>query len=147
MASVKRRGKRDSMGQKLIEFTREMKVVDDKTFQLILKEPYGLVLMSLAKPSSNVPFIMPERIAETPADKQISEYVGSGPFIFKAEEWKPGDKAVFVKSRIHYRAGFLPIARHIIECNGVGVTTSDYNQFKFEKVRRPIYPLDIDARP
>jgi peptide/nickel transport system substrate-binding protein len=98
VASVKRWGDKDSMGQKLMEFTRELKVVDDKTFQLILKEPYGLVLMSLAKPSSNVPFIMPKRIADTPANKQISEYVGSGPFIFKVDEWKPGDKAVFVKN-------------------------------------------------
>ena len=98
VASVKRWGSKDSMGQKLMEFTQELKVVDDKTFQLILKEPYGLVLMSLAKPSSNVPFIMPKRIANTPANEQISEYVGSGPFVFKVDEWKPGDKAVFVKN-------------------------------------------------
>jgi peptide/nickel transport system substrate-binding protein len=98
VASIKRWGQKDSMGQKLTEFTRELKVVDAKTFQLILKEPYGLVLMSLAKPSSNVPFIMPKRIADTPGSEQISDYVGSGPFIFKVEEWKPGDKAVFVKN-------------------------------------------------
>ena len=98
VASVKRWGQKDSLGQKLMEFTRELKVVDDKTFQLILKEPFGLVLMALAKPSSNVPFIMPKRIADTPANEQISEYVGSGPFIFKVEDWKPGDKAVFVKN-------------------------------------------------
>ena len=98
VASIKRWGAKDSMGQKLMEFTKELQVVDDKTFKLILKEPFGLVLMALAKPSSNVPFIMPKRIAETPADKQISEYIGSGPFIFKADEWKPGDKAVFVKN-------------------------------------------------
>jgi len=98
VASLKRWGSKDSMGQKLMEFTKELKVVDDKTLQLILKEPYGLVLMSLAKPSSNVPFMMPKRIADTPPDKQISEYVGSGPFIFKVDEWKPGDKAVFVKN-------------------------------------------------
>lgn len=97
VASIKRWGAKDSMGQKLMDFTQELKVVDEKTFQLILKEPYGLVLMSLAKPSSNVPFMMPKRIADTPADEQISEYVGSGPFIFQADEWKPGDKAVFVK--------------------------------------------------
>ncbi|MBW2154239.1 MAG: M81 family metallopeptidase [Deltaproteobacteria bacterium] len=51
-------------------------------------------------------------------------------------------KYLLLKSRIHYRAGFQPIARHIIECNGVGVTSSDYNQFNFKKVRRPIFPLD-----
>jgi len=98
VASIKRWGQKDSLGQKLMEFTQELKVVDDKTFQLILKEPFGLVLMALAKPSSNVPFIMPKRIADTPANEQISEYVGSGPFIFKVDEWKPGDKAVFVKN-------------------------------------------------
>jgi hypothetical protein len=44
--------------------------------------------MSLGKPSSYVPFMMPKRIAETPADKQISEYIGSGPFIFKADQFR-----------------------------------------------------------
>jgi len=53
---------------------------------------------------------------------------------------------LLLKSRIHYRAGFLPIAKHIVECDGVGVTSSDYSLFPFKKVRRPIYPLDLDAR-
>jgi microcystin degradation protein MlrC len=51
---------------------------------------------------------------------------------------------LLLKSRIHYRAGFKPIAKHIVECSGIGVTGSNYSQFKFEKVRRPIYPLDLD---
>ena len=51
---------------------------------------------------------------------------------------------LLLKSRIHYRAGFKPIAKQIVECSGVGVTGSDYSQFKFEKVRRPIFPLDSD---
>jgi len=49
---------------------------------------------------------------------------------------------LLLKSRLHYRAGFLPIAKHIVECNGTGVTGSDYSQFKFSKIRRPIFPLD-----
>jgi peptide/nickel transport system substrate-binding protein len=97
IASIKRWGAKDSMGQKLLSFTKEMKAVDDKTFQLVLKEPYGLVLESLGKPSSNVPFIMPKRVAETPASEQISDFIGSGPFVFKKDEWKPGDKTVYVK--------------------------------------------------
>ncbi len=56
-------------------------------------------------------------------------------------------KYLLLKSRIHYRAGFLPIAKHIVECDGVGVTSSDYSLFPFKKVRRPIYPLDPDAQP
>lgn len=49
---------------------------------------------------------------------------------------------LMLKSRIHYRATFMPIAKKIIECAGVGVCTSDYTQLSFTKVRRPIYPLD-----
>ena len=36
-------------------------------------------------------------------------------------------------------------ARHELACDGVGVTSSDNSLFKFEKVRRPIFPLDPDA--
>lgn len=97
VASLKRWGARDTMGQKLLGAVKEFQVVDDKTFKLILKEPYGLVLESLGKPSSNVPFMMPKRVAETDPLTQITESIGSGPFVFKRDEWKPGDKAVFVK--------------------------------------------------
>jgi microcystin degradation protein MlrC len=50
---------------------------------------------------------------------------------------------VLLKSRVHYRAGFKPIAKAIVECAGTGVCTSDYSQLRFENVRRPIYPLDL----
>jgi microcystin degradation protein MlrC len=49
---------------------------------------------------------------------------------------------IMLKSRVHWRAGFKPIARQVIECAGVGVCTSDYDMLKFRNVRRPIYPLD-----
>lgn len=49
---------------------------------------------------------------------------------------------IIIKSRIHWRAGLGPIARHVIECDSVGVTTSDYSKLDFGRVRRPIYPLD-----
>ncbi|MFT4632076.1 MAG: microcystin degradation protein MlrC [Candidatus Pseudothioglobus sp.] len=49
---------------------------------------------------------------------------------------------LMLKSRIHYRATFMPIAKQIIECAGIGVCTSDYSQLQFRHVRRPIYPLD-----
>lgn len=49
---------------------------------------------------------------------------------------------VVLKSRVHWRAGFSAMATEIIECTGVGVTTSDYAQLDFQHVRRPIYPLD-----
>ena len=41
--------------------------------------------------------MMPKRVAETSPNEQISDYTGSGPFVFRKDEWKPGDKAVYVK--------------------------------------------------
>ncbi|MEO7854311.1 MAG: M81 family metallopeptidase [Rubrivivax sp.] len=54
---------------------------------------------------------------------------------------------VMLKSRIHWRAGMAHLAAAVVECAGVGVCTSDYAQHRFEKLRRPIYPLDKSAQP
>jgi microcystin degradation protein MlrC len=51
-------------------------------------------------------------------------------------------KYIMLKSRIHYRAGFRPIAAHVIECAGAGVTNADLSVYDYRKLRRPIYPLD-----
>jgi len=96
--SIKRWGTRDAMGQKLMDFVAEFKAVDAKTFTMKLKEPYGLVLDSLGKPSTNVPFMMPKKVADTDPFKQIDSQMGSGPFIYVNAESKPGEKHVYVKN-------------------------------------------------
>jgi microcystin degradation protein MlrC len=53
---------------------------------------------------------------------------------------------VMLKSRIHWRAGLGKTARAVVDCAGVGVCTSDYGQLKFNRVRRPIFPLDLPNR-
>ncbi|MFT6557810.1 M81 family metallopeptidase [Sneathiella sp.] len=50
---------------------------------------------------------------------------------------------VVLKSRIHYRAGFAPIAKATLRLDGKGVTTSDNKLLEYKNVRRPIYPLDL----
>src|SRR5258708_7822234 len=75
IASIERWAKRDALGQKLAEVTESWKAVDNKTFTLKLKRPFPLALEALAKPSSNVPFIIPERIAKTAASTNITETV------------------------------------------------------------------------
>src|SRR6516164_693185 len=99
VASLKRWGRADNMGQKLMEYTASLEATDAKTIVLKLKELYGLVLESIAKPSSYVPFMMPKRLAETPADQQITQQIGSGPFKFVQSEFRPGVKAVYEKTR------------------------------------------------
>ena len=56
-------------------------------------------------------------------------------------------KYVLIKSRQHFRAGFEPLARHIVLIAGPGVCSSDYSLFPFKNLRRPIYPLDWNAPP
>lgn len=56
-------------------------------------------------------------------------------------------KYILIKSRQHFRATFESIARHIILAAGPGVCSSDYKQFPFRNLKRPIYPLDVDMEP
>lgn len=65
---------------------------------------------------------------------------------FRSVGIEPAHKRYLIlKSRIHYRAGFREIAATEIPCNGVGVTSSDNSLFTFRKVRRPIFPLDLNC--
>lgn len=98
VASIKRWAVRDASGQMLMKDTVDIKVIDSKSFTIILRRTFGFVIDALANFDTGVPFMMPKRVAETDPYKQISDFTGSGPFIFKQDEWKPGEKVVFVKN-------------------------------------------------
>ena len=98
VASIARWGKRDAMGSALMTFVERMDTPAPDTFRIFLREACGFMLEALGKPSSNVLFIMPKRVADTDAFKQIEEHIGSGPYIFKRDEFKPGDKAVYLRN-------------------------------------------------
>ena len=85
-------------GSLLMTHTGKIAPVDTKAFALELAERFGPVLDALGKPSSNVPFMMPARIASTAADDQIKEIIGSGPFKFANDEWQPGEQVVYVRN-------------------------------------------------
>jgi microcystin degradation protein MlrC len=68
--------------------------------------------------------------------------------VFTSVGIDPGTKRyLLLKSRIHYRAGFAPLAKATIACDGDGVTTSDNRLLRYEQVRRPIFPLDRINEP
>ncbi|MCR6479338.1 ABC transporter substrate-binding protein [Variovorax sp. ZS18.2.2] len=98
IASLKRWGQRDGLGQKMFTALDKAEPIDANSFRLVFKQPFGMVLEALSKPSSNPPFIMPARVAATPADKQIDDATGSGPYIFKKDEYRPGEKIVYLKN-------------------------------------------------
>ncbi|HEX3954507.1 MAG TPA: ABC transporter substrate-binding protein, partial [Stellaceae bacterium] len=95
VASLQRWEQRDTLGQYLAASTERMATLDDRRFEIRLKRPFPLLLAALGKVSGTVPFMMPERLAKTPADKQITEMDGSGPFIFVKDEFEPGHKVVY----------------------------------------------------
>jgi peptide/nickel transport system substrate-binding protein len=64
------------------------------TFTIKLKQPFPLMLAALGKPSSIVPFMMPQKLANTPPEQKVNEVDGSGPFIFRADLWRPGERMV-----------------------------------------------------
>lgn len=101
LASLARWMSRDSMGRAMTAAGAEWKAVDAQTFTLAFKQPYGLVLESLAKPSGYPAFILPERLAKTPTTSPLNEVLGSGPYVFKRDEWVPGNKVVFTKNPHH----------------------------------------------
>ncbi len=96
VASLRRWAARDPVGQRLFSFTEKLEAVDDKSFRLVLKEPYSMVLESLGKSGTSVPIIMREKEALTDPNTQITEAIGSGPFRFAKEQWVPGSKTVYL---------------------------------------------------
>ena len=66
-------------------------------------------------------------------DPEMIRFVGIDPL---------AEKILVVKSTIHYRAAFEPIAAEIIEVDGPGLSSSNLSRFTYTRVRRPIFPLD-----
>jgi microcystin degradation protein MlrC len=69
-------------------------------------------------------------------DPEMIRFVGIDPL---------REKILVVKSTIHYRAAFEPIAREIIEVDAPGLSSSNLTRFDFRRIRRPIFPLDPDT--
>jgi len=69
-------------------------------------------------------------------DPEMIRFVGIDPL---------DHKILVVKSTIHYRAAFEPIAGEIIEVDAPGLSSSNLGRFDFKRIRRPIFPLDPDT--
>ena len=95
VASMRRWAARDASGRQIMQRTTSIEATDAKTMVWTLKEPYGLMLQALSKPSGITPAVMPKRIAATDPNTPITEVIGSGPFEFVREEWVPGSKVVY----------------------------------------------------
>ena len=95
LPSIKRWAARRNAGKILMGFTDSITAKDDKTFVWKLNEPFGLVIDTLAMTGAG--FVMREKEALTDPMQQITEAIGSGPFMLKRDEWVPGSKTVYTK--------------------------------------------------
>lgn len=101
VASLKRWAARDTQGQDMARLWKNVSAKDAKTIVIELNKPYPMMLQALSKQTAIPTFMMPKRIAETDPFQPIKDPMGSGPFVFKQDEWVLGSKAVYVKNT-HY---------------------------------------------
>src|SRR6201987_3554890 len=97
VASLERWSARDQMGLLIRSIQQDLTSVDHRNVKWALKKPFPKMLLALGKVSTQIAFIMPERVAKTDPFKQITEYIGRGPMRFMKNESVPGAKAAFEK--------------------------------------------------
>ncbi|MEA2529942.1 MAG: peptide/nickel transport system substrate-binding protein [Thermomicrobiales bacterium] len=88
IASVQRWGRISGVGKRLIEKTKELAQVDERTIEFRLTEPYGTILIALAH-NTQACTIHPKSVLDAAGDEPITDaaqYVGTGPY--KLAEWQ-----------------------------------------------------------
>jgi len=95
IASILRWSKRDVLGLRLNMLLEEAKAEDERSITLHLKRAWPGLAWALGKPGANICAIMPEAVARTDPFKQIETHIGSGPLVFRPQQWVPGSLAVY----------------------------------------------------
>ena len=107
-ASIRRWARNDGFGATLMAATDALETPDDRTLRFRLNKPFPLLPDALGKISPHILPIMPERIAALPANKPVTEVVGSGPFRFLDRERVPGSRVVYERFEGYAPAGGAP---------------------------------------
>ncbi len=94
VVSIGRWAKKDPFGQQLMLTANEIVALDDRRFQIRLKQPFRQMLYGLGARQC---FMMPERMARTPASEQMKETIGCGPFRFLPDEYVSGARAAYAR--------------------------------------------------
>jgi microcystin degradation protein MlrC len=65
--------------------------------------------------------------------------------VLRSQGIEPTEQQILVvKSSVHFRAAFTPIAAEIVEVDTPGLTNPDLTKLEFKKLKRPIYPFEPD---
>lgn len=67
--------------------------------------------------------------------------------IFRRVGIEPSEKKILVlKSVVHFKASFGPMAKKILSVNTPAYASMDFESLNFKHIRRPIYPLNKDFK-
>ena len=103
VASLKRWSARAVDGRIFAARLASMEVVDPRRFAIRLKQPFSMLLASLANPASTIPVIMRAADAATDIGQPVRTTIGSGPGVFEPEKWGAGSSW-----RFHRNAAYIP---------------------------------------
>jgi peptide/nickel transport system substrate-binding protein len=96
IASLQRWMRLDIVGRTMAVDVQAMTATDAQTFTIVLKRPFP-VEQALANSGSGLPIILRESEASAGPFTRNTKVIGSGPFRFVADEWVPGDRAVYTR--------------------------------------------------
>ncbi|MBY0335241.1 MAG: ABC transporter substrate-binding protein [Acetobacteraceae bacterium] len=129
VASIRRWARRDPFGETLMAATAELSAPDDRTIRFRLNRPFPQLPIALGKASVPVCAMMPERLANTDPFRQVTEFVGSGPFRFLADERVPG-------AHVAYRK----FERYVPRASGTPTWTSGPKVVHFDRIEWRVMP-------
>ena len=128
-------GKTDTQHGVPVALTGYVKTLSDGRF--VLKGPMGRgTAGNMGRTAviqvSGVEIIVTERRIQ-PYDAEVLRSVGIEP---------QTRKLIALKSAVHFRADYTPMAHQILDVDTPGVHSPNLFNYDYQKLRRPIYPLD-----
>ena len=128
-------GKTDTQHGAPVALTGYVKTLSDGRF--ILKGPMGRGTVGQMGSTAvvqvgGIEIILTERRIQ-PYDAEVLRSVGIEP---------QTRKLIALKSAVHFRADYTPIAHQILDVDTPGVHSPNLFSYDYQKLRRPIYPLD-----
>jgi peptide/nickel transport system substrate-binding protein len=98
VASLNRWMPRDPLGRMIKAVTASLATTDERSFRLVLSEPFPLLLQILGKANAPLPVMMPKKIIDEAGDGRIKTIIGSGPFRFNPTRWQPGNSMILERN-------------------------------------------------
>lgn len=133
-------GKHDGLHGEPVEVTGKVRLIHEGSFEM------GGV-MGRGTRSSRGKTVVLELNGPGGIELQLTELRGHPNDLnfFRAFGIEPTERRILVlKSAAHFRAAFEPIATKVIEIDAPGISSPNLHSFPYQRLRRPIYPLDPD---